>query len=175
MTPCSGTDYSDTWCCGNSDDCCGSDNEVHVPSNIYKVASSSSADSWTPNSASSTTTSISAGTSAQSTSSSTSPTSTSTPSDDKSSGLSEGGKAGVGVGVGVGGCAILAALVFFLNRHRKQKKMASQTPLVGQHEPPVARVYEKPAGLEDQRFEAPASVPDQRFELPGESATGVRR
>ncbi|RJE25688.1 hypothetical protein PHISCL_01951 [Aspergillus sclerotialis] len=173
MTPCSGSDYSDTWCCGTSNDCCGTDSEVHIPSNIYQAASSTSASVTSLPSASHTSTSNPTSTSAQSTS-----TSTSAPSNDSSSGLSEGGKAGVGVGVGVGGCAILAVLFFFLNRRRKQKTVVSQTtpftPIVGQHEIPVAHAYEKPAGLEDQRFEKPASVPDQRFELPSESAARTR-
>lgn len=159
MTPCSDSDYSDTWCCGDSTDCCGTDREVRVPSNIYNTASSTPASTST--SASQTTTRKPTRTSAQSTS-----TSTSTSSGDSSSGLSEGGKAGVGVGVGVGGCAILAVLFFFFNRRRKQKRRTPQVapyvPGDGRQELPIARSHEKPAGLEDQRFE-----------LPGEStATG---
>lgn len=154
MTPCDGTDYSEKWCCGASSDCCGTGNEIIVPTNIYtsSVASTTSSSSASATSGSSTTTS------GLSSASTRSPSSESESEPDSSSGLSTGAKVGVGVGVSVGGLTILGALAFFLYRRRASKTQI--VPLGGGS----AKFHEKPAG--DQYSRGDSAM----HELYGESA-----
>lgn len=157
MTPCDDSDYSATWCCGTTKDCCDTDDAVRISRNIYEPAYSSS-DSASASAPTSTSTSTS--------SSSSTSTSTSTPIHraassspaSSSSGLSTGGKAGVGVGVGVGGCAIIGLVVFFFLRRRRRNNPANQEGTA--YRGPVSASmphagHEKPAGLQDSRFELP--------------------
>lgn len=153
MTPCDGTDYSETWCCGDDTMCCGSGNEVHIPKNIYPaepksaIFTSSSSAPTSPNT----------------------PTSSSDPqsSSESSAGLSTGAKAGIGVGVGVGGCAIIALLAFFfLRRRRREDNAAAAIPATAAVPATNAGMGQKPQELElAHAQEKPA---DSRHELPGE-------
>ncbi|KAJ5248778.1 hypothetical protein N7468_000229 [Penicillium chermesinum] len=97
MTPCDGTKTSTYWCCGDSDDCCGTADQVKIDPTF---ASSTAA-----------TTSLSA-------------TSTSTSTSDQpifiSSGLSVGAKAGIGVGVGVGVIVVAILVIALVMRRRKR-------------------------------------------------------
>lgn len=153
MTPCEDSDYSATWCCGTTTDCCGTDDAVHVPRNIYEPISSRSVPTSTSTSTSSSSSSTSISTS---TPTSTHPATSSSPAS-SSSGLSTGGKVGVGVGVGVGGCAIIGLVVSFLLRRRRRNNAARQEgmvypgPALPQTQPQAS--HEKPAGLQDSRFE----------------------
>ncbi|KAL2845277.1 hypothetical protein BJY01DRAFT_263677 [Aspergillus pseudoustus] len=161
ITPCDGTDTSEKWCCGTTTDCCGTDEEVHVPQNIYTKSTTSISTSTTSGSTSSSTTT---------TTSSSTPTPTADDSDSEpggSSGLSGGAKAGVGVGVAVGAIAIIAgALYFMLSRRRSTAAAAGGTEINYAHArlveaPPLeldmgqGRPYEKPAGIQDSRHELP--------------------
>lgn len=106
MTPCDGTDSSLIWCCGRTTSCCGGDSEVHVLRNIYAVISTST------------------GMPSTSASDETLPFSTSNSTyspipSQSSSGLSADAKTGIGVGAGVGVSAMVALMLFFLRRHRR--------------------------------------------------------
>ncbi|KAL2828182.1 hypothetical protein BDW59DRAFT_159775 [Aspergillus cavernicola] len=163
ITPCDGTDTSETWCCGTDTSCCGTDDEIHVPSDIYTSSTS------TPTSTSTSTSTSTTQTSADSSTST--PTSAPESESEQSDTLSDSAKAGVGVGVAVGAVAIVASVVFFLLRRRKTKAAAGAAmssayspttqPLAsssgGLHELDQAQVptYEKPAGVQDSRYELP--------------------
>ncbi|KAL4781974.1 hypothetical protein BJX76DRAFT_369473 [Aspergillus varians] len=158
MTPCDGTDYSETWCCGQTTDCCGTDEEVTIPTNIYVSTS-------TPNS-----TSTSTSASLTSTQATTSSSSTTTPSSEQSqtsSGLSSGSKAGIGVGVAAGVIVVVGFFSFLvMRRRRKRAVIASGTRLDGSAQPGAGPdvpqeleptpVYEKPADKQNTRYELPA-------------------
>ncbi|OJJ07501.1 hypothetical protein ASPVEDRAFT_46799 [Aspergillus versicolor CBS 583.65] len=154
MTPCDGTDYSEKWCCGDNTDCCGTGDEIIVPTNIY---------------VSSTATSTSASESPTSTSTTTGTGAIASPSPEESpeSGLSTGAKAGIGVGVGAGVVIVLGVVAFLVIRRRRRKGMvASGTTLDSSAQPGVVPqvpqelsqtpVYEKPADKQDTRYELPA-------------------
>lgn len=150
MTPCNSTagDYSQTWCCGNTRNCCEGDSDSHpiytLATNIYSISSTSSS------------TSVPFVTATQNASTPT-PNSASTP-ENKSSNLSTGEKAGVGIGVSIGAIALLAGgLVFFLRWRKSRADPRAELPAS------QSAVYEKPARAQDTRFE-----------LPGDSTSPVR-
>lgn len=161
MTPCDGTDYSDTWCCGGTTDCCGTDAEITVPANIYE---SSSTPASTP-----TSTSISTSASLTSTEASrTSGAGAIPPSEQPSAstGLSSGAKAGIGVGVAAGVIIVIGLLAFFvIQRRRKKAGIASGTMFGSSAQPGTVPgvpqelaqtlVYGTAADTQNTRYELP--------------------
>lgn len=165
MTPCDGTDYSETWCCGETTDCCGTGDEIIIPTNIY-VSSS-----LTP-------TSTSTSESPTSTAATTSSDSTATPSSEQSpapSGLSTGSKAGIGVGVAAGVIIVLGFFAFFvIHRRRKKAVISPGTTLDPSAQPGavpgVSRELEQTAV-----YETPADKQNTRYELPAQASTVADR
>lgn len=155
MTSCDGTDYSETWCCGASNECCGTDAAITIPANIYVSPSLSPSSSTSPSP-----------TSPPATTSSGSGAEPSPEQSPESSGLSTGAKAGIGVGVAAGVIVVLGFFAFFvIQRRRKKAAIAAGTfggsaglgavPGVPQELPQTA-VYEKPADKPNTRYELPA-------------------
>lgn len=141
MTPCDGTDYSKMWCCGTSTECCGTNDQVPVPTDIYFTPTFTSVISTSNSEPTGTNANLSSG------------------KDSSVQSLSTGGKAGVGIGVAVGAIAIIGLLVFFLRQKRKSKTVARvfhPRELLGSNtaqELEMTRVHEKPAGAQDSRHE----------------------
>ncbi|KAL5040803.1 hypothetical protein BDW71DRAFT_193068 [Aspergillus fruticulosus] len=168
MTPCDGTDYSKTWCCGQTTDCCGTDEEITVRANIYVSTS-------TPTS---TSTLTSTNPSLASTPATTSSGSTATPSSEQSqetSGLSSGAKAGIGVGVAAGAIAVVGFFSFFvIRRRRKRAVIASKATSDGSVQPNA--VPEVPQEFEQNPVcEMPVDNQNTRYELPAGPSTVADR
>ncbi|OJJ01398.1 hypothetical protein ASPVEDRAFT_82924 [Aspergillus versicolor CBS 583.65] len=172
MTPCDGTDYSETWCCGPTTDCCGNSDEITLPADIY---ASSSTPTPTPTSETSTSesrTSTSATTSSDSTAT---PSSEQSPASSESSGLSSGSKAGIGVGVAAGVIIGLGFFAFFLiQRRRKRAAIAPGATFDGSARRGAAPGA--PQELEQSAvYETPADKQNTRYELPTQQSTVADR
>lgn len=102
MTPCDGTNTSETWCCGGTPACCNGPNAV----NLASVLQSSTTSGY------------------HTTSTSVGGTGASTPgsSTDLKPGLSKGAKVGIGVGAAIGGVACLALVGFFYVKFRRLER-----------------------------------------------------
>ncbi|KAL2834812.1 hypothetical protein BJY01DRAFT_259393 [Aspergillus pseudoustus] len=164
MTPCDGTDYSETWCCGTTTDCCGTDAEITVPANIYVASTSASTSTSTSTSISTNTSSTTSNVESTPTESAASHTHTSSSDEShSSSGLSGGSKAGIGVGVAAGVIALVGALSFFVLRRRRRN--AATPPEISLYQPVQSQkaagtpdlqapvVHEKPADKQHTRYE----------------------
>lgn len=113
MTPCSGTNSSSTWCCGDSQNCCGGAGAITLNAN-GAVANSSSASAH----ATATSTSVQGSSSVASATSG----ATSSAAPGGSGGLSTSAKAGIGVGVSLTGIALVAGISILLVRYRRLEK-----------------------------------------------------
>ncbi|KAJ5743548.1 hypothetical protein N7533_008418 [Penicillium manginii] len=170
ITPCGGSKNAEKWCCGNSTSCCGTGDEVIVPTiNIYAATSTSTSTIASTSTANTTTQSTSYSTST--TASTSNSTLTSTPkssSEPDSPGLSIGAKAGVGVGVSAGAIALIGLLAFFLRRRGKNKDNIPS----GNTSSSVLMVSQNPRELEapNSFHEKPATDSDMH-ELPDNSGS----
>jgi hypothetical protein len=109
MTPCDGTAESETWCCGYTTDCCGTDDEINIASLLDTTSSVSSSSTPTPTPSRSQDSAVDQ------------PTQTpETPPPPPS--LSTGAKAGIGVGAGAGGVLVIGVLVLLFLRRRRQQR-----------------------------------------------------
>ncbi|KAJ5267474.1 hypothetical protein N7478_003811 [Penicillium angulare] len=156
MTPCDGTDYSETWCCGDTHDCCEMGDEVFVPLDIYATSASTTTTLFpltptkimtkpTPKISSTMTLSALDHPSSES---------------DSSRNLSIDEKVGVGVGVSIGVIAIAGATTFFIRRPSGKRAASVDAPMENPQIPPkiqesnTTAIYEKPAGDHDTRHES---------------------
>ncbi|KAK1140096.1 hypothetical protein N8T08_010852 [Aspergillus melleus] len=151
MTPCdNNTNISTTWCCGNTNDCCGTPDaitiapvlgeHISIPSptsyassstttnTAIPVATSTFTHSFQPIPSTSTSTSTTFSTPTPSTTTQTHPSSrTETAEPEKDlPGLSNGVKAGIGVSVSVAVLIIFVAVAFLLRRIRRPKVVAER-------------------------------------------------
>ncbi|PGH10737.1 hypothetical protein AJ79_05328 [Helicocarpus griseus UAMH5409] len=185
LTPCTVNRGSETWCCGNSTDCCGTDREIRLTENIYTKEDPLFA-TFTSSTPSSTQQSSSTSNPPQASSSQTNlPTaSANPPPPPPSSGLSTGAKAGIGIGAALGGSAVIGFLVLFFLRRKRREEAASSAAIEKDgkgldmgvpkheapnterpHELPPTMIHEKPAQSQDIMHELPAEdVPIHEME-----------
>ena len=116
MTPCDGKPTSDTWCCGDTTDCCGKVGEIKVAATVGATATSSSSSSSSPSSTSSTATFTPTGDAPF-----TSPTPSPSSEPSKSSKISGGAIAGAAIG-GTAALLIVFGAGYLIARRRKQQK-----------------------------------------------------
>lgn len=142
MTPCDRTRNSTTWCCGDSTECCGTQDAITIAPVLgeHGVAVESSSISTSTSTTTSSPTSTSIPTTLSTTASPTTsiPTSTSSskqPSNQSSAshipGLSNEIKAGIGVAVSAAVLLLFVATAFLLRRHRRPKVVSESREVVG--------------------------------------------
>lgn len=136
MTPCDGTNSSQTWCCGGSTACCG--NPALKPITLARAfgVSSSATASRTISTRTTSTRAPAFTTRASDTSSSSSAP------ENNGGGLSTGAKAGIGVGVPLGLAALVGALLLGIRWYRKRDERAREAEAQNLMHRPNAPIYQ---------------------------------